>query len=195
MKNPDDLGFVPDGDAPGAHIVFQRLCHHFRCVRTGRSGPALWVVIGLVADILTILIVREGDPVIDEAIEAPGRKRRFHKRGVAVDAFPIKQRSGHFHHRVAVATGQRELVVGLLVRTCVARCTCVDVFGDKADVSDAQGMEMRSRIEAACPAPDDDGVISGKPVRFSVDLQRGFRHSCLLENNGNRMGAGYRRLM
>ena len=115
-------------------------------------------MVGLVAHVLPVAIVREGYAAADEVIESLGRMLGFAQRDVAVHAAALEQVLRHQPRRVQRSMGQRELVVGLLVRTGLVRCPGAPALRDQHDVTLPMRQELQRRIQRGGPAADDQRV-------------------------------------
>ena len=118
-EQPDRLQAVQDRDAGPADRPLQRLGHQPGRVRAGTRGPPAAVVVRLVSHVLTVLIAGKRHPELHQIVEPPRRQRRLAERRVPVDRTAGEQILRHRGDAVRIAPRQRQLVVGLLVRSGV----------------------------------------------------------------------------
>ena len=118
--------------------------HIARSVGTGTGGARTRIVIGLVADVFSAVVLREGDPQLDELEERPCREGRLDQRQPAVGRAPRGVTGGHQRGGIALGTGQAEFVVGLLVASGVDRGPQTDPLGEN-DRTYSQGVKANRR--------------------------------------------------
>ena len=160
---------VEDRDAPAPDLGGQGLEHELRRQRPGRSGPLPGVVVGLVADVRAVAVVGEGDAEADEMEEGLDRALGFGQGDVAVHGAARGQVAGHVGGGVRDVAGERQLVIGLLVRAGLGRRPRPEAAGDDGDVGLAVAMEADRGVEAGRPAADDDRVQRADRERAAAD--------------------------
>ncbi len=88
---------------------------YFGSLGAGGGRTLEGVVVGLVADIRALGIVRERNARLHEVVELPQRALALGKRDIAVAAAERGQRSREVHRGVGDGGAGAHLVVGLLV--------------------------------------------------------------------------------
>ena len=167
----DHPAVVEDPCAAASDLLLQLLHHGPRGVRADRGCPAARVMVGLVADELPVPVLREGDPQVAQPQEGPGRHGGLGQRVVAVHGPAAEQGVGHLNDGVRFVAGQRQLVVGLLVRARVARGPGAHVVGDHDDVGLPELPEPVSTAEPGRAGADHHGVRGDHRHRPAGDLQ------------------------
>ena len=129
---------VEHGNSARERAFFQRLGHEAARERPGRGSARAHVVVGAVAGVFAVFIAGERHAQLHELEEALRRARRLAQRDVAVHVVPL-ERLRHRADAVAVVSGQREAIVGLLVAAGVARGAAVEAVGDEQTVLAERG--------------------------------------------------------
>ena len=101
-------------------VLLQPLCHVFRRQRSSRACSGKAVVIGLIADIFSIAVCREGNAQLTQMQKAASRKCRFAKRLIAVYTAAGEKVLCHLPYAVCLCAAKRQLIVGLLVAADIA---------------------------------------------------------------------------
>ena len=111
-------------------------------------------MVGLIAGIFTVGIMREGNAECDKGVERAERPRRLDQSKVAVHGTGGDVVLRHIRRTVAFADGCGLLVVGLLVRAGVAGGSHEPSLGEDGRIA-VHPVRGQSGIVGGSPASDD----------------------------------------
>ena len=137
-QNPEGERVVEHGDSARKRAFFQRFGHEAARERPGGRGAGAHVVVGAVAGVFAVFVAGERHAQLYELEKALRRACRLAQRDIAVYIVPF-ERLRHRADAVAVVSGQREAIVGLLVAAGVARGAAVEAVGDEQTVLAERG--------------------------------------------------------
>ena len=162
---------IHDFDGLGAHARLQRLGHKPAGERPGGAGAAARIVVGLIADVFSVGVLREGHAQARQAQEAFRRMRRLAKRRIAVDVL-MPQFARERAHAVALVARKRELVIRLFIAARVARGAGVHVLREQHKIALAEHIEPVRRVEARAAGTDDNRSNGTRKHRISPSMNR-----------------------
>ena len=145
-----------DFDAAPFHLDDKRPAHLARGVRSAARRPPFGVVVGLVADVFPVFVVRERHAERRKKTERLNRQRRLDEREVAVHRAPRGEVAREQDRRIGLKSVHSELVVGLLVAPRIDRGTSFEPLGVDRERSYPPGVEPHRRRETRGAASDDE---------------------------------------
>ena len=122
-----------NGDAVAIHLALQAFAHEFAGFRAGRGGTLIWIVIGFVADVTSLRIVRKRHARLHQMIKLPQRADALGQSQVVMHASGGGQAFGKILGAVGHVRACAHLVIRLLVRSAHPRCAQPEPGGDDGD--------------------------------------------------------------
>ena len=179
-QHTNDLHFVQYRYTIILYGTFQTFGHLFAGVRSNTGSTAAWIMVRFIADIFAIPIPRKRHTKFNKFQEALCRKRSFAQCDVTIYTAALIKRLCHFTHTVRVAAGKCQLVIGLLVASCVAAGTTDPVFCNQQNIVLSQFPKAVSCIESCRTAADNSCIATVNPCSIVTNAENFVFHRILL---------------
>ena len=175
-QDPNRLHVIDHRDTEARYFPLQHFCHHFGRVGAGTGRPGAGIVVRFVSDKFAVGTVGKGNAELHQVVKAPRGKCRLAQGLVPVDAAALKQVLSHAADAVRIASGDGQLVVGLLVRSGISGSTGHPIFREQRQIADSQTIQSERSGKSGRAASDYDGV----QILFTHDIPPFANSGCKL---------------
>ena len=152
------LRVIKNGNSLPENGVLKHLGHLLRGVRADRGRSAIWVVVGLVADVLAVVVGRKLYAEVCKLHKALCGVCRLAKSNVTIHSATAEKRFCHIHNAVALVARERKLIIGLLVASRISRRSRVLALGHDSDIFVSEVVKPVRAVIARAARADHDRI-------------------------------------